>query len=293
MKALRLLLPMPGNEAMAGAIASRGGAELGRLETRRFPDEEAYVRIASDVRGRQVDILCTLARPDPQLMSLILAAEAARDLGAAGVHLVAPYLAYMRQDARFNDGEAISSVTFARLLSQSFDSLVTVDPHLHRRASLSEIFTIPTRVAHAAPLLADWIRDKVVEPLVIGPDIESEQWTSAVAVRAGAPYAVLAKRRLGDRRVEIATPDLSAWEGRRPVLVDDIISSGRTMIEACRQLRLLGFAQPHCLAVHALFSPGGYTELSALADSVVTTDTVAHASNGVSIAALLAHEIGQ
>jgi ribose-phosphate pyrophosphokinase len=284
---MRLILPMPGNEAMARALAARASAELGRLEMRRFPDEEAYVRIASDVAGKRVDIVCTLARPDPQFLSLIFAAETARELGAASVHLVAPYLAYMRQDARFKDGEAVSSISFARLLSQAFDSLVTVDPHLHRRASLREIFSIPTRVEHAAPLLADWIGGHVSDALVIGPDVESEQWVSAVAARAGAPHVVLSKRRFGDRQVEIAMPDLDAWKGRRPVLIDDIVSSGRTMIEAARQLVRRGMAKPFCLAVHALFAEQSYAELSALAEAVVSTDTVPHPSNAVSVAGLL------
>ncbi len=284
---MRLILPMPGNERLAEALAACASAELGRLETRRFPDEESYVRIASDVRGKRVDIVCTLARPDPQVMSLILAADAARDLGAASVHLVAPYLAYMRQDKRFRDGEAVSSASFARLLSASFDSLVTVDPHLHRRASLAEVFRIPTRVEHAAPLLADWIKANVENPLVIGPDSESEQWVSAVAVQAGAAHVVLNKRRLGDRQVEIDMPDLAAWTDRRPVLIDDIVSSGRTMIEAARRLALLGLPKPYCLAVHALFADDSYDRLLGLSEAVVSTDTIVHASNAVSVVGLI------
>jgi ribose-phosphate pyrophosphokinase len=261
------------------------------MEMRRFPDEEAYVRIRSDVRGRRVDIVCTLARPDPQLMSLVLAADACRDLGAASVHLIAPYLAYMRQDARFAEGEAISSVSFARLLSGAFDGVVTVDPHLHRLSSLSEIFTIPARVAHAAPLLADWIKENVSAPLILGPDSESEQWISAVAARAGAPHVAMGKRRLGDRAVELAIPDLTEWRGRTPVLVDDIVSSGRTLAAACAQLRGIGFAAPYCLVVHALFADDSYAQLSSLARAVVTTDTVPHISNAIGVAALLAEEI--
>jgi ribose-phosphate pyrophosphokinase len=284
---MRLILPMPGNDAMAQALARRSGAELGRIETRRFPDEEAYVRIASDVRGKSVDIVCTLARPDPQLPSLLFAADAARDLGAASVRLVAPYLAYMRQDTRFQDGEAISSITFARLLSAAFDGLVTVDPHLHRRRSLGEIFSIPTRVEHAAPLLADWIGDKVADALIIGPDSESEQWVSVVAARAGAPHVVLSKRRFGDRQVEITMPHLDAWKGRRPVLIDDIVSSGRTMIEATRRLGEQGWRKPVCAVVHALFADQSYAELIALAEAIVSTDTVPHPSNAVSVAGLL------
>ena len=285
----RLYLPMPGNELMAQSLASRAQGELGALKTRRFPDGEAYVRLLSEVRGKEVDVVCTLARPDTQVISLIFAAETARELGAQSVSLIAPYLAYMRQDKRFNDGEAISSVHFARLLSRSFDRLVTVDPHLHRRRDLSEIFTIPTRVEHAAPLLADWIRDNVTSALVIGPDIESEQWVAAVAERAGAaPYVVSTKTRLGDRNVRVDVPDLSAWRDRRPVLIDDIVSSGRTMIETARELAARGMGKPVCLAVHALFADDSYAELLTLSERVVSTDTIPHASNAVSVAELIA-----
>src|SRR5829696_534139 len=109
--------------------------------------------------------------------------------------------------------------------------LVTVDPHLHRYKSLDEIYSIPTRVVHSAPFLAEWIAANEPAPLLIGPDIESEQWVSEVAARANAPYRILRKQRHGDRDVEITIPDLHEFSGRMPVLVDDIISSGRTIIE--------------------------------------------------------------
>lgn len=284
---MRVYLPMPGNETMAQALAAHASAELGAIETRRFPDGEAYVRLASDLGGKDVDIVCTLARPDAQFLSLIFAANTARELGAASVNLVAPYLAYMRQDKRFKEGEAVSSIHFARLLCQAFDSLVTVDPHLHRRRDLAEIFTIPTRIEHAAPLLADWIRENVERPLVIGPDAESEQWVSAVAARAGAPHVVSSKTRLGDRQVEVEIPDITAWRGRRPVLIDDIVSSGRTMIETARQLAQRGLDKPVCLAVHALFAEDSYAELLELSERVLSTDTIPHLSNGASVVALL------
>jgi ribose-phosphate pyrophosphokinase len=288
MNSMRLILPMPGNETMAQALAMRMSAELGSLEMRRFPDSEAYVRLTSDVGGKHVDFVCTLARPDAQFLSLTFAANTARELGAKSVNLIAPYLAYMRQDKRFKEGEAVSSIHFARLLSQSFDSLVTVDPHLHRRRDLREIFTIPARVEHAAALLADWISNNVERPLVIGPDIESEQWVAAVAERAEAPHAVSRKTRLGDRHVEVEIPDLAQWRGRRPVLIDDIVSSGRTMIETARQLVAQGMARPYCLTVHALFADDSYAELLSLSERVLSTDTIPHPSNAVSVGALLA-----
>lgn len=288
---MRLIVPLPGNEVLAAALVERTAAELGILETRRFPDEETYVRLACDVAGKDVDFLCTLARPDPQFLTLIFAANAARELGAKSVKLIAPYLAYMRQDKRFKDGESVSSIYFARLLSNSFDSLVTIDPHLHRRRDLGEIFSIPTRVEHAAPLLANWIVRNVERPLVIGPDSESEQWVAAVAQSAGAPFAVLSKRRFGDRDVEISLPDLDGWRDRRPVLIDDIVSSGRTMIEAAGRLGVRGFARPYCLAVHALFADDSYERLLDCSERVITTDAVPHASNAISVAPVISQSV--
>ena len=282
-----LVLPLPGNEDLAGRLAERLKAEMGKIETRNFPDGETYLRIGSDVTGREVVLVCTLDRPDPKFLPLAFAATTARQLGAARVGLVAPYLAYMRQDKRFRDGEAVTSTTFATFLSSTFDWLVTVDPHLHRYRSLDEIYSIPTSIVQSAPLLADWIAANARAPLIIGPDVESEQWVREVAARAKSPYRVLSKKRRGDRDVEISIPDLHEFSGRTPVLVDDIVSSGRTMLETVRHLKAQGMPTPMCIAVHALLSPDAYDALRETAATVVSTNTVKHESNGIDIAALL------
>jgi len=284
---VRLILPLPGQDAMTAALAHRQGAELGSLEIRRFPDGESYVRVTSDVAGRDVDMVCTLARPDERFLGLIFAADAVRQLGARSVRLIAPYLAYMRQDKRFHPGEAVTSATFARLVSQAFDSLVTVDPHLHRYRSLSDIYSIPAQALHASDLIADWIAAHVDRPLLIGPDVESRQWVAAVAGRVSAPFVVLRKQRFGDRDVRITIPDMSEWRNRQPVLVDDIAASGRTMIEAASQIAAQGLMKPVCVVVHPVFAEGAYEALLAVAERVASTDTVPHPSNAISIAPLL------
>ena len=284
----RLILPLPGNEAFAAQLAGALGGELGRIETRHFPDGESYVRLHGDPSGRAVDLVCTLARPDPQFLPLVFAADAARELGASAVNLVAPYLAYMRQDIRFQPGECISSLSFARLLSSSFDTLLTVDPHLHRHPTLASLYTVPTATLHAAPLLADWIAANVPAPLVVGPDEESEQWAGAIAARIGVPHVVLRKVRHGDRSVEIQVPDLAAHRDRTPVLVDDIASSGRTLAVATHQLVGQGLRQPECVVVHALLDEAAYAELSGVFSRVTSTDAVPHPSNRIALAPLLA-----
>lgn len=283
----RMIVAMPGNEAMAASLAKHSGAALGRIELRQFPDGETYLRHAQDIAGSDLVIACTLDHPDGKLIPLLFAAKSARELGAARITLVAPYLAYMRQDRRFHPGEAVTSRHVAELLSRTFDELITVDPHLHRYHALSDVYTIPTRVVQAAPLLSAWIKMHVSDAVLIGPDSESEQWVSAVARDAGALFTVLEKTRHGDRDVEIRVKDGSRLAGHVPVFVDDIISSGRTMLEAIRQVKGRTRVAPVCVAVHGLFADRSDELLAQAGARVVTTNTVPHTTNAIDISAML------
>ena len=283
-----LLFALPGNEDLTARLAGRLDGDVGSLETRQFPDGETYVRLNSDVDTRSVVLVCTLDRPDNKTLRLLFAADAARDLGAAHIGLVAPFLAYMRQDKRFQPGEAITSSAYAKLLSVNFDWIVTVDPHLHRRSSMAEIYSIPVSVCHAAPSISGWIREQVSNPVVIGPDVESEQWVGAVAESAGAPFTTLEKIRRGDRDIEIKVRDLEQWRDRQPVLVDDIISSGRTMEAAIGHLVAQGFAAPVIVGVHGLFAEHAFERLQAAgAEQIVSTNTVPHASSVIDLSDLI------
>jgi ribose-phosphate pyrophosphokinase len=287
-----LLIPMPGNEVLADAMARTLGAEIGRLVIRHFPDGESYVRFETALTDRSVALICTLANPDSKLAPLLFAAAAAADLGARHVGLVAPYLAYMRQDRRFQAGEAITSNAFANILSNHFDWLVTVDPHLHRHGALSEIFSIPTRVMHAADAISRWIRNEIKKPLLIGPDAESEQWVAAVARDAEAPYLTLQKLRHGDADVEVSVPNVTSWRGHTPVLVDDIISTGHTMIETIGHLRRAGLPPPVCIGVHGIFAANALDALiSSGAARIVTVNTIPHSTNEIDIMPTLAEAL--
>jgi ribose-phosphate pyrophosphokinase len=288
-----LVISMPGNERMTAELVESLGAETGHLDMRKFPDGETYLRFATEPVGRPVFIICTLADPDAKILSLLFAAATARELGATKVGLISPYLAYMRQDSRFKPGEAVTSREVARLLSEAFDWLATVDPHLHRYGSLSEIYTIPTRVVHAAPLISAWIRSHVENPLIIGPDSESEQWVSEVANDAGSPYTVLEKVRHGDRDVEIAIKELDRLSGRTPVLVDDIISSGCTMLEAVRLIGAAGRGKPICVAVHGIFADSADTLLAQAGARVITSNSIPQQTNEIDVGNLLAGAVGE
>ena len=287
-----LLFELSAAPGLARTLAGSLSAELGIVDRRQFPDAESYVCFQTPVKGRDVILLCTLDRPDAKLAPLLFAAAAARGQGANDVGLVAPYLAYMRQDKQFQRGEAVTSETFAMLLSEHFDWIVTVDPHLHRHRSLDEIYSARAIAATATDAIADWIRERVVDPVIIGPDEESGQWVERIADRAAARSTVLRKERSGDYSVMIEDEGLKHLRSGTPVLVDDIASSARTLIEAVQLTKQHGLAPPVCAVVHAIFAGGSYEQLlgSGVA-RVVSTNTVAHESNAIDVSEQLTDAI--
>ncbi|CAG9185582.1 ribose-phosphate pyrophosphokinase [Cupriavidus pinatubonensis] len=287
----QVVFSMPGNERQAAALCRALHATAGNAIVRHFPDGESAVRLEADVAGRDVILVCTLDRPDAKVLPLLWLATAARENGAARTGLLAPYLPYMRQDSIFRAGEIVSARHFAALLSGHFDWLATVDPHLHRIRCLSEIFSIPTVAIHAAPAIAQWIRDEIEAPLIIGPDEESRQWVEDIAARCQATAVVLEKDRLSDTAVNIAVRNLPEAGECTPVLVDDIVSTGHTMLEAARRLLEHGYRPPVCIGVHALFAGTAYADLCAVAADVVSCDTVEHPSNRIVLANFLAAAI--
>jgi ribose-phosphate pyrophosphokinase len=290
-----LLIAAPGDAECAGRLAGHCDAEVADLTVRYFPDGEVYVRVETPVRNRDVWVVCTLYPPSEKLHTLFLLASTARDLGARRVALLAPYLAYLRQDSRFRPGEGITSAYVARWLSNLVDEVVTIDPHLHRYRSLSEVYSVPARVISAAPAIAHWLRDAVQRPVIIGPDMESAQWAEALAAELACPVLIFEKIRRGDRDVSVSRPDSDTWRelaSGTPILLDDIISTGHTMIEA---LRALGDAAEHalCVGIHAIFADeeAGRVEAqiqAAGARQVLTCNTIPHPTNKIDVSALLA-----
>jgi ribose-phosphate pyrophosphokinase len=279
-----LIYAWPGHEPLAAAIASRVHGEIAPVTLRRFPDGETYVRLMTLPKDRDVILVCGLEQPDDKVCGLLFAADAARECGARRVGLVAPYLAYMRQDARFNAGEAIASRTFAGWLAHAIDWLVTMDPHLHRYRALAEIYPMPSAIASSATPIAQWIGENVAQPLIMGPDEESAQWAAAIARRVDCPWIALRKDRRGDRDVAVSVPDITAWPGRTPVLVDDIVSTARTMAAAAHRLRELGAAPPVCIGVHALFCGDALPTLRAAGPRlIVTCNTIRHETNAIDV----------
>ncbi len=283
-----MVFAFPGNELLAENIMEEIHAEKGNYILRQFPDGETYLRILSDVEGKDVVLVCTLNRPDDKLLSLLFFCRLVKELKAASICLVAPYMAYMRQDKAFNPGEAITSAYFAGLISSFADRLITIDPHLHRRRSMQEIYSIPCEVLHATSLISAYIKDHIANALLIGPDSESEQWVSGIAKEAGVPFIILQKTRRGDTEVEISIPEVESYEAHVPVVIDDIISTAHTMMETISHLKEKRMPPPVCIGVHAVFTEETFNQLlHSGAKEVITCNTIAHRSNRIDVSQLI------
>ncbi|TYO91175.1 ribose-phosphate diphosphokinase [Oceanicella actignis] len=285
------LLVFPGMERLAAALAAELDAERAPVALHRFPDGETLVALPPDLDGRDAALLVGLRDPDRQALALRFAAVTARELGARRVGLIAPYMAYMRQDARFAPGQAVSAPIFARFLEEGVDWLTTLDPHLHRIPSLDALFSIPARRAVAAPAIARWVAANVPDAALLGPDGESGQWVREAARLAGLPFEVLTKRRSGDFEVTLSAPSARLARTHTPVVVDDIASSGRTMARAVALLREAGARAPVCVVTHAIFAGDALEVIMAAgAARVVSTTSLPHPTNAIEIAPQLAAE---
>lgn len=219
-------------------------------------------------------------------------ARTLKELGTKKLCLICPYLPYMRQDKQFHTGEAISAVLFAQLISNYFDYMITMEPHLHRIHELSEIYTLSkVLTVHATRKISQWVANHIKQPLLIGPDAESRLWVSAIADEQNLPFIIGEKQRLGDRKVIITLPEIKNL-GQTPVLVDDVISTGVSMLAVLKQVQFLGFKEAICIGVHALFDQKTEHRLfSAGAAQIISCNTIIHKSNEIDISDLLAQGV--
>lgn len=278
-----LLLCFADEADRAADIARAAAMRVEVIDRHRFPDGELRLRLPP-VPSARAALLRSLDHPNEKLVELLLAARGVRELGVRHLTLVAPYLAYMRQDAAFVPGETVSQRIVGRFIAELFDALITVDPHLHRIDRLDQAVPVSQAcVLSGAPVLAELIVSRRERPLLVGPDAESRQWVASAAARHGLEHAVCSKIRHGDRSVEIALPDIP-FAGRHAVLLDDVASTGHTVATAARLLRKAGAASVDLAVTHALFAGDALDLIRAAGiDEIWSTDCIVHPTNAASM----------
>ena len=293
-----IVVPGSSNPLLSLKLASLLNAELAPVEIRKFPDGEKYVRIDAELKGETVVVVQTLAhKPDEYLIELSLLAEAAHGSEASKVIAVIPYLAYARQDARFNPGEPISLKVVASFLNTlPLSEIVTVDAHLHRLRDLAPF--LKTKFTHlsASHLLAEHFVESHQMPLedlvLVGPDEESEPLVAHAAKHIKTEYTVFTKTRLSPTQVSITPKKADLIEEKYVLLLDDIISTGGTMVEAAKHCIMLKARQIYAACTHAILVDSALTKMHrAGIKDVVATDSIPSPISRVSIASLIASHL--
>ena len=293
-RCITIIITSCGNSVkIAKALAQKLKAQYSPLTISAFPDGDTYLKYNTNVKGKNVVIVQSFQpRPEMSLFDMVFGEETAKDLGAKRVILVAPYRAYMRQDKRFHPGEAVSSCIMAKLLNNSVDKVITIDPHLHRYKSMKEVFTIPAKNLTANVLIADFVKKKYKNAVILGPDWESYQWAEAIAKHIGVESTVLEKTRYSSRHVSVKMKKPIEIKGKTVVIVDDIISTGHTIAEAAKKAKAAGAKKVVAIGVHGLFVENALSTLRrAGVSEIVTTNCIEHKTNKIDVTGLLVDEL--
>jgi len=278
-------------ESQAKKIATALACDYAGIDHRNFPDGESLVKVPTSLTEHVV-IVRSLHYPNDKLIELLFAASAARKHGAKRLTLVAPYLCYMRQDIENVPGEAVSQKIIGKILSEHFDDVITIDPHLHRIDKLNEAIPLKNAISlSAGPALGQFIKNHTENALLFGPDGESRQWVAFIAEEIGCEYAIAQKVRKGDRDVSIELPHFD-YSGKSVTIIDDMASTGQTIIQASKLLLQAGVVEVNTAVTHGLFSAESLQHIyDAGIKNVWTTDTITHSTNVVSIGDLIAEKI--
>ncbi len=274
---------------LAGKIAKKLKSSYSELKVKKFPDGEIKVRFTSNVRGKDVVLVQSFyGAVNDCVVEAIFAADTARDLGAKKVILAAPYFPYLRQDKRFKSGDCISIEVMSKLMSRYFDKVLIIDPHLHREKKLSHLFSTKSERLTANPYIADYIQKNIKNPLIVGPDWESYKWARKVAEKIKCENVILQKKRYTGRKVKVTLNKKVDIDNKNVVFVDDIISTGNTIIGAVKNLKKLGAKKFNCIAVHGIFVENALGKLKNVNVKVVTTNTIPNKVAKIDISGLIA-----
>ena len=270
-----------------------------KVNLHQFPDGETKVTLPEKL-PKKIIICRSLNQPNNKLIELIITASAARNQGVEHITLVAPYLCYMRQDKAFNTGEAVSQKIIGKLLSEYFDRVITIDPHLHRIKNLIE--AIPNKAAislHASDAISDFLQQKFKQPIVIGPDEESEQWVKAISAPHQWQYTIATKQRYSDTNVDVKFSETGLHENttlnladQDIIIVDDIASTGKTLEQAVIQIKKQNPKSISIIVTHAFFVDSAIQHLNRLGvNNIWSSDSIPHSTNAFSIIDTIAKQL--
>ncbi|HTP55841.1 MAG TPA: ribose-phosphate diphosphokinase [Thermoplasmata archaeon] len=268
------------------ALAERISRELGNAPfgipfSKRFSDGELYLRVGGRLEGDDV-VIVQSTRTDQDLLELLLLEDAVREAGARRTFVVVPYFGYARQDRRFFPGEPVSARALCRHVELDADAVITVD--LHSAQTLGH-FRKPAFEASGIPALGRLLRERPVD-ILISPDKGGVDRVRRMAQLLDRPWFALDKRRIDSEHVELALPASGGLpvDGKHVVLIDDVITTGGTIVEAARLLKKKGAGAVSAACTHGLFLRDAFERIKAVTDEIYSTDTLGNPAEKASVA---------
>lgn len=277
---------------LGSRIARRLKAGHAALKASKFPDGELDISFTGSPRGKDVVLVQSFCGDINELIvETIFAAATARELGAKKITLAAPYFPYFRQDKRFRKGECVSLHVIGPLFDRYFDRIIVIDPHLHRETTLKHVFRKPSLRLTSNPLIADYIKKHFKNPVLIGPDWESYKWARKVAEMINAESSILEKTRYSSHHVKVRLKDKINLKNRTVVIVDDIISTGHTILETIKNIRKLKPKRIVCICVHGIFAENSLAKIRNAGALVVATNTIPSSVAKIDVGRLLTENL--
>jgi ribose-phosphate pyrophosphokinase len=288
------------NPALANAIAAHLQIPLSKAIVRRFADMEIFVEIQENVRGSDVFVVQSTSYPaNDHLMELLIIIDALRRASARRITAVIPYFGYARQDRKVGSRSPISAKLVANLITHAgADRVLTLDLHA---GQIQGFFDIPTDNLYAAPMMVRHIKDTLdlANVMVVSPDVGGVARARGLAKRINAPLAIVDKRRerAGESEVMNIIGDVT---GHTCILIDDIVDSGGTLVNAADALLANGAKDVYAYITHGVLSGGAVARITAsklkelvITDSIQPTEAVRVARNVrvLSVATLIGEAI--
>lgn len=282
---------------LAYKIAKKLSIDFVPCEVRLFPDGELYIRITKDPYNKSIIYLQSCyGDPSRDILEFIFTVRTLKELNSKEVIGIIPYLPYMRQDDRFKNYEVVSAKILFEIIRESgLDMLISIDIHLHRLADLTRIFGFPivnlTAMEKLALASLEYFDDRDI--IVVAPDSEAEQWAKLASDTLNTDYIVLQKVRHGDEEVTVSG-ELSGVEGRSILIVDDIISTGSTLVNTLKELRKFNVKRVIAACTHALLVRNAEEKLfNAGLDAIISTNTVLNPYMKVDVADIIAEYLSR
>ncbi len=266
------------NKPLAEKICHFLNKQLGQIEVSRFNDGEISVKIEENVRGKDVFIIQPTCSPvNENIMELLVMLDAFRRASPRRITAVIPYYGYARQDRKDRPRVPITAKLIANLLvAAGAQRVLTMDLHAPQ---IQGFFDIPVDHLFAAPVIISYLRSKNMKnPVIVAPDVGSVKMARAFAKRINSRLVIVDKRRDGPDSVE-ATHLIGEVDGCEAIIVDDMISTGNTVIEATKVLVENGTSKVLVSCTHPVLSEGAIKKLDqAGLSEIIITDTIPHSS---------------